>query len=82
MPLNDDGMLVVCMHYYCSDDNQMHKNISSICSFSELPLCAVTEIWNQKTTAIHTAVLRVAVNFGINLIFYGEDGEVEYGVSE
>ena len=33
-------------------------------------------------TAIHTAVLRVAVNFGINLIFYGEDGEVEYGGSD
>jgi N-acetyl sugar amidotransferase len=32
-------------------------------------------------TAIHTAVVRVAVNLGINLIFYGEDGEVEYGGS-
>jgi len=31
--------------------------------------------------AIHTAVLRMAVNLGINLIFYGEDGEVEYGGS-
>ncbi len=29
--------------------------------------------------AIHTAVIRIADNFGINLIFYGEDGEVEYG---
>lgn len=29
--------------------------------------------------AIHTAVLRIADNFGINLIFYGEDGEIEYG---
>ena len=29
--------------------------------------------------AIHTAVLRVAINFGIKLIFYGEDGELEYG---
>ena len=29
--------------------------------------------------AIHTAVIRVAMNFGINLIFYGEDGEIEYG---
>ena len=29
--------------------------------------------------AIHTAVLRIANNFNINLIFYGEDGEVEYG---
>lgn len=29
--------------------------------------------------AIHTAVLRIAVSFGIELIFYGEDGEVEYG---
>ncbi len=33
-------------------------------------------------TAIHTAVLRVAVNFGVKLIFYGEDGEVEYGGSD
>ncbi len=32
--------------------------------------------------AIHTAVLRIAVNFNINLIFYGEDGEVEYGGSK
>ena len=31
--------------------------------------------------SIHTAVLRIAVNFGINLIFYGEDGEIEYGGS-
>ncbi len=31
--------------------------------------------------AIHTAVLKIACNFGINLIFYGEDGEVEYGGS-
>jgi N-acetyl sugar amidotransferase len=31
--------------------------------------------------AIHTAILRIAHNFGINLIFYGEDGEVEYGGS-
>ena len=29
--------------------------------------------------AVHTAVFRIAYNFGINLIFYGEDGEVEYG---
>ena len=31
--------------------------------------------------AIHTAVIRVAKNFGIDLIFYGEDGELEYGGS-
>ena len=31
--------------------------------------------------AIHTAVLRIAANFNINLIFYAEDGEVEYGGS-
>ncbi|MEI6713048.1 MAG: N-acetyl sugar amidotransferase [Verrucomicrobiota bacterium] len=31
--------------------------------------------------AIHTAVARIAVAFGIGLIFYGEDGEVEYGGS-
>lgn len=29
--------------------------------------------------AIHSAVIRVAMNFGVSLIFYGEDGEVEYG---
>ena len=31
--------------------------------------------------AIMTAVIRTAVNFKIPLIFYGEDGEVEYGGS-
>ncbi len=31
--------------------------------------------------AIHTAVIRVALNFGIHLLFYGEDGEIEYGGS-
>lgn len=31
--------------------------------------------------AIHTAVIRVAKAFGIGLLFYGEDGEVEYGGS-
>lgn len=31
--------------------------------------------------AIHTAVIRTATAFGIDLIFYGEDGEVEYGGS-
>lgn len=30
-------------------------------------------------TAIQSAVLRVALQFDIGLIFYGEDGEVEYG---
>lgn len=29
--------------------------------------------------AIHTAVIRVAMSFDIHLLFYGEDGEVEYG---
>lgn len=32
-------------------------------------------------TAILTSVIRTAVNFNIPLIFYGEDGEVEYGGS-
>lgn len=31
--------------------------------------------------AIQSAVVRFAVKFGIDLIFYGEDGEVEYGGS-
>jgi N-acetyl sugar amidotransferase len=31
--------------------------------------------------SIHTAVIRTATAFGIDLIFYGEDGEVEYGGS-
>lgn len=29
--------------------------------------------------AIHTAVLRIAEQFNISLVFYSEDGEVEYG---
>lgn len=29
--------------------------------------------------AIHSAVIGIAADFGIGLIFYGEDGEVEYG---
>ena len=33
-------------------------------------------------TAILTSVIRTAVNFNIPLIFYGEDGEVEYGGSD
>ena len=33
-------------------------------------------------TAVHTAVTEVALKFGIDLIFYGEDGEVEYGGSK
>ena len=32
--------------------------------------------------SVHTAVIRVAHNFNIKLIFYGEDGEVEYGGSK
>ncbi len=32
--------------------------------------------------AIHTALVRVAVAFGVELIFYGEAGEIEYGGSE
>ena len=31
--------------------------------------------------AIQAGVVRVACNLGVNLIFYGEDGEVEYGGS-
>lgn len=29
--------------------------------------------------AIHSAVIRIAINFDIKLIFYAEDGELEYG---
>ena len=29
--------------------------------------------------AIHSAVLRIAVQFNIPLVFYSEDGEMEYG---
>lgn len=32
-------------------------------------------------TAIMTSIIRVSLNFNIPLIFYGEDGEVEYGGS-
>lgn len=32
-------------------------------------------------TAVQAAVVRTAVNFSIPLIFYGEDGEIEYGGS-
>jgi len=32
-------------------------------------------------TAIHSAVLRIAMQFNIRLIFFGEDGEIEYGGS-
>ena len=31
--------------------------------------------------SIHTAVLRIAERFGISLVFYSEDGEIEYGGS-
>lgn len=31
--------------------------------------------------AIHTAVIRTAISFKIPLLFYGEDGEIEYGGS-
>ena len=31
--------------------------------------------------SIQAAVVRIAMNFGLGLIFYGEDGEVEYGGS-
>jgi N-acetyl sugar amidotransferase len=31
--------------------------------------------------SIHTGIIRTATAFGIDLIFYGEDGEVEYGGS-
>ena len=33
------------------------------------------------TTAIFTSVIRIARGFGIDLIMYGEDGEIEYGGS-
>jgi N-acetyl sugar amidotransferase len=32
--------------------------------------------------AIHTALARIAVSFGIDLVFYGEAGEIEYGGSD
>ena len=31
--------------------------------------------------SIHATVVRIAASFGIGLVFYGEDGEVEYGGS-
>ena len=33
-------------------------------------------------TACQTAVTKIAIQLGINLIFYGEDGEIEYGGSK
>lgn len=50
----------------------------------ELNLRGFTEIgfpYFGWLTAIQTSVLKLADNFGISLIFYGEDGEVEYGGS-
>ena len=30
-------------------------------------------------TAVHTAVVNIALKFDLKLVFYGEDGELEYG---
>ena len=56
--------------------NLPYENLKKINKFSFIDHGKPLNGW---TVGIFSAVARVADKFGINLIIYGEDGEVEYG---
>jgi len=51
-------------------------------SYNRLGLTDIGMPYYGWLISIFTSVIRTAVNFNIPLIFYGEDGEVEYGGSD
>ena len=60
-------------HIHVSPDSESMRTLDTI-GFKEY-----SQGYYGWLISIHTAVLRIANNFGISLIFYSEDGEVEYG---
>ena len=60
---------------------QLHLNIDLMSYLDRTGFITMGSPYWGWMTSIHTAVIRTAINFGLSLIFYGEDGEVEYGGS-
>lgn len=60
-------------HIHVSPDEEVMRKLNKI-GFIELG-----HPYYGWLLSIHTAVIRVAMQFQISLIFYSEDGEIEYG---
>jgi N-acetyl sugar amidotransferase len=54
-------------------------SVEAMCELDKIGFLQYGQGYYGWLIAIHTAVLRIAENFNISLVFYSEDGEVEYG---
>lgn len=59
----------------------IHPDINVMQKFNKLGFIDKGSPYFGWLVAIHSAVIKTALNFNIPLLFYGEDGEVEYGGS-
>jgi len=79
LPLGDQNLRAFVESGY--DHISINSNYEAMRVLNKTGLIEMGFPYYGWLIAIHTAVIKLATNFGINLIFYGEDGEVEYGGS-
>ncbi len=58
---------------------QVSPNFKSLRTLDRIGFLEYGQGYYGWLVSIHTAVLRIAQSFSISLVFYSEDGEVEYG---
>lgn len=79
LPLGDHNLRAFIEHGY--DHISINANYEAMRVLNKTGFIEIGFPYYGWLIAIHTAVIRIATNFGVDLIFYGEDGEVEYGGS-
>jgi N-acetyl sugar amidotransferase len=79
LPLGEENLKSFVQSGY--NHVSINPDCNAMCALNKTGLVEMGFPYYGWLIAIQSAVLRVAVNFGIPLIFYGEDGEVEYGGS-
>ena len=79
LPLGDENLRSFVQSGY--DHISINPNFNAMQKLNKIGFSDMGFQYYGWLIAIHTAVAHVAANFGISLIFYGEDGEVEYGGS-
>ncbi len=77
LPLGEENLRAFVESGY--DHISINPNAEAMRQLNRIGLAEMGFPYYGWLIAIHTAVLRTAKAFGIDLIFYGEDGEVEYG---
>ena len=81
LPLDLGSKNLENFHQSGYDLLQLHLNTDLMSYLDRTGFITMGSPYWGWMTAIHTAVIRTAVKFGLTLVFYGEDGEVEYGGS-